>query len=252
MMYDSRFTKRKIFFSLLFLVLVSLIFNLKSIPLARAITMLNGQYIIDAGNLNSVAGTSTGAGGKLDITIGETGGGFSSGPNYKIRAGFEFMHNVIPFTFTIQGMRIDFGPLDAGNPVTRTNSLIVSEGAAYGYQVTAQEDHALLNPSNGLFIPNTTCDNGTCTPTSSDIWTNTLTYGFGYRCDNIVGTDCASGFTTDYYKQFAASPSAQVVMSAAGAGINRTVQITYKVNVSPLQATGLYGNYITYIATPKF
>lgn len=221
--------------------------------IANALRMSNSLYILSATTLNAVSGTSSGGSNKLDITIGETGAGFYSGPNYRIRAGFEYMHPGIAFTFTIKGIMIDFGSLTAGNPVTRTNSIIVSNGSAYGYSVTAQENHALLSPPTGSFIPNTTCDNGLCTPTTSDIWTNSLTYGFGYRCDNISGTDCVSGFTSsNNYKEFAASPSAATVMTSATAGSNRTIQITYKVNVSPTQSTGLYSNLITYIATPKF
>lgn len=240
--------KKKIFTAILSLILLVI-----SAHTAHALKMLNTLYIINSSTLNSISGESSGSGNKLDITVGENGAGFYSGPNYKVRAGFEYMHNTIAFAFTIIGSRIDFGSLDAGTPVTRTNQLVISNGSAYGYQVTAQEDHALLQPANGAFIPNTTCDNGLCTPTTSDIWTNALTYGFGYRCDNISGTDCASGFSTaNYYKQFAASPSAAVVMSSTNVGSNRTAQITYKVNISTTQATGLYGNYITYIATPKY
>jgi len=236
----------------IFIPTLALIFFLFITSSAYALKMLNTFYIINSSTLNSVSGESEGGGNKLDITIGENGAGFYSGPNYKIRAGFEYMHPNVAFAFTIIGTRIDFGALDPGSPVTRTNQLVVSNGSAYGYQVTAQEDHALLNPSNGKFIPDTTCDNGVCTPTSSDIWTNTLTYGFGYRCDNISGTDCASGFTPNYYKQFAASPSAAVVMSSTSVGRGRTAQITYKVNIAATQEAGLYGNYIMYIATPKF
>lgn len=237
----------------IFTLSVGLLLLCSLLSTAHAITMLNSNYIIDSGGLNSIAGTSEGSGKKLDITVGENGAGFYSGPNYKIRAGFEYMHNTIAFAFSIHGSRIDFGSLDPSTPVTRTNQLVISNGSAYGYQVTAQEDHALLQPANGAFIPDTTCDNGVCTPTTSDIWTNVLTYGFGYRCDNLIGSDCASGFSNaDYYKSFAASPSAALVMSSTNVGSNRTAQITYKVNVSPTQATGLYGNYIMFIATPKF
>ena len=240
--------KKKLFILIFILLLLSL-----RAQTAYALKMLNTFYIINSSTLNSVSGESEGGGHKLDITIGENGAGFYSGPNYKIRAGFEYMHPNIAFAFTIIGASINFGSLDPGSPVTRTNQLVITNGSAYGYQVTAQETHALLNPSSGAFIPDTTCDGGLCTPTTSDIWTNALTYGFGYRCDNISGTDCDSGFTTpNYYKQFAASPSAAVVMSSNTVGRNRTAQITYKVNISGTQAGGLYSNYITYIATPKF
>lgn len=236
-----------------FLLILTSYYLIHTSAQAFALKMINSLYIVNSSTLNSISGESEGGGKKLDITVGENGAGLYSGPNYKIRAGFEYMHNTIAFSFSIIGMRIDFGSLDASTPVTRTNELVVSNGSAYGYQVTAQEDHALLQPGNGAFIPDTTCDNGVCTPTTSDSWTNVLVYGFGYRCDNISGTDCASGFSnSNYYKSFAASPSAALVMSSTNVGKNRTVQLTYKVNISPTQATGLYGNYITFIATPKF
>src|SRR5260221_3702295 len=220
---------------------------------ADALTMVNGIYIIDAGNLNSVAGTSTGGNNKLDITVGEKGGGFSNGPNYKIRAGFEFMHNTVTFAFTIQGSKIDFGSLIAGTPVTRTNNIVISNGSAYGYAVTAQESTALRDPSNGKFIPDTTCDDGLCTPTNASIWNTPTTYCFWYHCSNITRIDYASRFTNSTYdKECSASPSATTVMSSTNVGKNRTIQITYKVNIAPTQEAGLYGNYIMFIATPKF
>jgi len=234
-----------------FVVLV-IICSIVATPVA-ALKMINTLYIINSSTLNSISGESEGGGNKLDITVGENGAGFYSGPNYKIRAGFEYMHNTIAFAFTIIGSRIDFGSLDAGSPVTRTNQLVVSNGSAYGYQVTAQEDHALLQPGNGAFIPDTTCNNGLCTPTSAEIWNSPLTYGFGYNCANISGTDCPTDFVDGtYYRPFAASPSAAVVMSSVNVGRNRTAQITYQVNISGTQTTGLYGNTIMFIATPKF
>lgn len=220
---------------------------------ANALNMKGANYIIQMENLNTAAGRPTGANYKVNLTLGQTAPGLYSGTNYKVRSGFQYVNSIIKFAFAIDSQFIDLGTLTATTPVTRTNILTVSNGSANGYAVTANENHQLKVPVSGALIPDTTCDNGTCSPTTSAAWTSTLTYGFGYRCDNVSGTDCASGFTTStFYKQFAASPSAQTVMSGTNVGRNKKVTITYKVNISSTQTAGLYGNVITYVATPTF
>lgn len=236
--------------SVIALVLISTVESVKA-----QTSMSNGNYIIRFGNLNSFAGKPSNAQYQLGITGGQTAPGLYSGSNYKVRAGFQYINSIIPFSFSISSLFIDFGPLAPGSPVTRSNNLTISNGSAYGYTVTARENHPLRVNSSGADIPNTTCDTGTCTDTASAIWTSVLTYGFGYRCDNINGTDCATGFTNpDDYKQFASSESgqlAQPVMQGANVGRNKEVEITYKVNVSSTQPPGQYENIITYIATPN-
>jgi hypothetical protein len=242
--------KLKVLFPLLIPGILFLLLNLK---LVSAQTMTNDDYILKMGNFNMAAGKPTGSGYELSYTAGQTAPGLYSGLNYKVRAGFQYIYTLIPFTFTISNTNIDFGTLTATNPVTRTNTLTISNGSANGYQVTASENHALLIPAYGQTIPDTTCDNGLCTPSSSAEWSSSLAYGFGYRCDNVSGTDCATGFTTpNYYKPFVASPSAEIVMTGANVGRNKQCQITYKVNVSGTQAAGTYTNTIMYIATPTF
>ncbi|MBI4091723.1 MAG: hypothetical protein HY427_00755, partial [Candidatus Levybacteria bacterium] len=91
--------------------------------------------------------------------------------------------------------------------------------------------------------------------TTAAAWTSPLTYGFGYRCDNVSGSDCSSAFaTTNFYKQFASEEAvepAQVVMSTSNVGRNRQGKITYKINISASQPAGIYQNVIKYIATPS-
>lgn len=248
---------KSVFF--LFLILTTCYLLLSTVK-ALALTMTNGFYTITMGNLNSISGTPTNSSYKLGITSGETGSGLYSlnGVNYKVRAGFQYIHSLIRFSFKIQNPAVNFGTLTATTPVNRTSNLIVSNASAGGYVVTAMEDRPLRVNSSGATIPDTTCDNGLCTTTTSGPWIpnidgSSTTYGFGYRCDNISGSDCASGFTTaNYFKQFAASPSAVTVMQGTTAGRNRTVQITYRVNISQTQPSGLYTNVITYIVTPTF
>lgn len=231
----------------------TIIYLLLSTPV-NALNMYDDNYILRMGNLDMVAGKSSGSGKKLGITMGELGSGLYSkeGSNYKVRAGFQYVLSGIPFSFKIINTSIDFGTITAGTPISRTSNLQVSNGSAYGYTVTVNEDHSLLSFPYGITIPDTTCDTGACDPTTSALWQSDLTYGFGYRCDNVSGTDCAISTTAGFYRPFAASPSATTVMSSSQAGRNKEVQVTYKLNVSGTQPAGLYQNILTYVATPTF
>lgn len=242
---------------LLSVVLLTIGQHINFLPIVNAFTMSNADWIIDFGNLNSTSGHPTGTHYKVSNTVGEFGGvGLYSGTNYKVRAGFQYIYSIIPFRFTISNLAIDFGSLTPTNPITRTNTLTVSNGSADGYTVTAFENHALLSPPSGQQIPDTTCDSGTCNESAAAAWTSTLTYGFGYRCDNVSGTDCPSVFATPtYYRQFSNTTlgeTPQAVMSGTNVGRNKQSQITYKVNISGTQAAGTYSNVITFIATPTF
>lgn len=227
--------------------------------IAHAFTMSNSFYIIILGNLNSIAGKAAGTGGTVTFTSGELGSGLYTGTNYTLCAGFYggvscAKPTVGIFTFTVTPTALDFGTIDPTSPVSRTNTLDVLSTSS-GYSVTAIEDHSLQTASASA-IPDTTCDTGTCNPSTASVWTNSLTYGFGYRCDNIAGTDCIS-FVTDYYKPFANAAlleNPQIVMQNTGSGssTDKQAQITYKVNIAASQIPGVYTNTITYVASPNF
>jgi len=219
---------------------------------ANAQTMSNSNYIIQMGNLNMTAGKPTGSGYKLLNTVGQLSPGLYAGTNYKVRAGFEYILSRIPFRFKINNIYIDFGIINPTFPVLRNNILTVSNGSAFGYQVNVSQSRNMTADAYGTQIPATTCDGGTCTPSTAALWTSALTYGFGYRCDNLYRTDCDSQFLTpNYYKPFISSPSAVIVMTGSQVG-TRSATITYKVNVSVVQPAGLYTNVINYIATPTY
>jgi len=223
-----------------------------------AFTMSNTNWIIDFANLNMTSGKPTGANYKVSNTVGQIAPGLYTGTNYTVRAGFQYVYSIIPFRFSINGLTIDFGALTPTNPVTRTNTLTISNGTANGYNVYAYENHALASEIDGTGnqIPDATCDNGLCTQDTSAAWTSSLSYGFGYRCDNVTGTDCGAGFSTStFYKQFAnnvLSESGAPLMKGTNVGRTKVVTITYKVNVSGTQPPGDYFNYITHLAVPTF
>ena len=233
------------------ILIITIALNLSTKAIAQ--TMSNANFILRFGNFNTAAGKTSTGGFTLNLTVGQTAPGLYTGTNFKVRSGFQYIMSIIPFSFTISQTNIDFGSLSPTIASTRTNTLTVSNGSAFGYTVTASENHPLLVPSSGQMIPNTACDSGACTTTSPGAWTLPGTYGFGYTCTNVSGTDCASGFSNGAnFAPFVASPSAVTVMSSINVGRGRQSQITYKVNVSNTQAAGLYTNVINYIATPSF
>lgn len=230
-------------------------------PVSHAFTMSNLLYILEFGNLNSGAGIATGGTRKLISTIGETGAGQFIGTNYQLCAGFyggvencQTATQAITFTFSISQTLIDFGTLEPNNPVSRTNTLSINTNSIYGYSISAIEDHSLSIPNSSTLIPDTTCDNGQCTNSLASLWVNALTYGFGFRCDNVVGTDCASDFSSaNTFRPFASTKNNQTPqILASGTSGQKTSQVTYKVNISGTQAPGLYSNNISFIATPTF
>lgn len=234
--------------------------------LAAAQEMKNGFYIIQMGNLNSIAGISGSEDYKINITSGETAPNLNIGTNYKVRAGFQYIPRKAVFSFSVSNSLIDFGTLSPTNPITRTSLLTISNLAAPGYKITASENHQLLVPKTGAIIPDTTCDNGTCSQSHASIWESSLTYGFGYRCDPIailskgikdkscLPKDLTFYYFPSHYKQFAdssKSESAGTIISGTR-GRNQKATVTYKVNIPSSQASGLYTNAITYIMIPTF
>lgn len=157
-----------------------------------------------------------------------------------------------PFVFSVSETLIDFGTLSPTDPVTRTNRLAIST-TANGYSVIAFSDHPLAS-SDGAVIPDTTCDNGSCSQIVASMWETVLAYGFGYRCDGLLGGQCHTGFIDKtYYKHFAnARNESPVVVVRNKQQKEEAFQITYKVNISATQPRGRYTNTITYIAAPDF
>lgn len=182
--------------------------------------------------------------------------GFLNGTNYTIKSGYENLQSSNPFSFNVSNSVIDYGPLSPTNQIYRTSNINISNTSTKRFIVIAYEDHPLLTTGLNSFIPDTTCDNGSCSQVTGSIWTNTLTYGFGYRCDNVIRNDCPIDLNqNDYYRQFSdlsKNETAQVLMSSNSPASNHEIQITYKVNISKTQPIDSYNNTITYIAVPGY
>lgn len=176
-------------------------------------------------------------------------------PNFTVKTGYSSGQQDLPFVFSLSKNIISFGNLNPGEPIIRTLSLIISNNPASSYQVLASENHPLQTFSTDATIPDTTCDQGTCQEQAA-AWNQPLTYGFGYRCDDIQGNSCSDEFSKNsFYKQFAhegADKLDKTIISGISYNKENKVEISYKVNVSNTQPKGSYQNVIKYIAIPSF
>lgn len=227
------------------------------LPSAAAQSMSNQNYIIQSQEIDTASTTAPNDNYKPKSTTGKFSGSTSEGVNFKIEVGIDNATSTLPLSASLSSDLIDFGALTPTNPIIRTVDISVYSLSTYGYSVIAAQNHVLQqNPeASGDIIPNTTCDNGTCDGKNSAEWTNTLTYGFGYRCDNVTGVDCNSGFfRANFYKHFSNSSNSesfQSIMDGIGSK-TKDIRLSYKINISGTQAQGIYSNIITYIAIPNF
>jgi hypothetical protein len=143
---------------------------------------------------------------------------------------------------------IDFGILSATNPIIRKINISVMS-SNNSYQVAINQNHPLQNRNNTL-IPDTTCDNGSCTQSLPSLWESTLTYGFGYRCEGKI---CNNNFKQKNYYQQIADTAKKEPMQIIFQGIqNQQTDLLYKINIPRIQQSGIYSNMITYIITSNY
>ena len=255
---------RSIFFLKTFTVTVVVFFVFVIAPsdilLGQAV-LESENYEIQLPGFNSGGGSPGSTNYEVDSTVGQTAIGLYSSNGYFVRSGFQYIQSIIPFSFSVEDISIDFGSLSSGVPVTRTSDLTVKAGGAFGYSVKAQENHPLENAFSTQ-ITDTLCDNGLCTQTSAEVWSQDTTTGFGF---NIQGDDVPSDFTNStYFRQFSDASSAEnpaVIMTKSEVTWdypNNTwpwesiATVTYKVNIGSTQAGGNYQNIVTYTAIPSF
>lgn len=220
------------------------------------------NYQIQFPGFNSGAGVPSSTNYSVGSTIGQAIQGIFSSSGYQVRAGFQYINTIIPFTFEISDFLIDFGTLTPSTPVTDQATITIKAGGAGGYSVKAIEETALKRVNDTDTIPDTQCDSGSCNETTAQTWTSASTYGFGYNMD---GDDVPATFsTTDHYRPF---PNASTPESPATVMTKSQVTwdhpnntwpweseatITYKVNVSGTQPAGNYQAVITFIAIPSY
>ena len=202
----------------------------------------NNSYTIQGGDIEQKTQSSDKSSDKTTNTY--------FGENYQVTTGFEDIEDSHPFSFSVSNNLVDYGPLTATNPVSRTTDLIISKGSSRGYSVFAFANRELSDVNNDS-IPDTTCDNGTCSETSSGVWSGNLSFGFGYRCE-IEASPCSKDFLIENsFKQFANDSKSEAYEAIINSFDSRKAKIEYKVNISNNQAKNSYSNSITFIAIPN-
>lgn len=227
----------------------------RPVPLS-AEELKSDSYIIQFGNFNTTSGEKSSASYNVTDTVGQTGSGpfgayGSSG--YFVGGGFQYIYQIDTFRFTISKIAIDLGTLTPGVHNTGSHTLTITTKGAGGYTIYAYELHPLRTLGGVDVIPDTTCDAGTCTDTTAQVWITPTIPGFGF---NMTGDDIPADFVnSNYFRPFAdisAADTMQVVMSSANIANQRQSTVTYKAGVSGSQAAGSYQTGVVYVAVPGY
>ena len=219
-----------------------------------AIPMDSSRFKMESANVEIAGGNKTSTSYKLADTVGQLAAGQYSSTGYVVKAGFQYLHSIIPFRFSISDINIDLGTLVPGTSSIATTNLTVYFGGAGQYQVTAIEEGPLKTQSSNV-IPDTSCDGGanTCNESLAKIWSSASAYGFGYGMSgNDISTDFIDG---TYFRPFpdrTAAESPSTIMTSINVGKNRQSTVTFKVNISSIQPAGSYQTVINFVATPSY
>lgn len=240
-----------------FLLLISLFtlpFTLYPFFSVRAENMESDSYKLNNTNLNMTSGEKSSENFTITDTVGQTGSGKYSSNGFIVKAGFQYVYSAIPFTFSISKSSITFANLAPSTPVTDSLGLKVTSGASHGYKVTIIADNH-LKKNNGVYIPETSCDDSTksCTVNTANIWNSLSSYGFGY---SLSGDDIPTDFKSSlFYKPFALESEGfkpSVLMSNSQVGRKKEAVMSLKLNVSNEQETGQYQNTLKFVAIPSY
>ncbi len=153
--------------------------------------------------------------------------------------------------FSVSSTIINYGRLAPGEPIIR--DLTINLGSNTGASVVASGSDSLKSEDNQE-IPDTTCDEGTCTELIPAKWTSPLTYGFGYRCEDINGTSCDRSFLhQNIYKQFpnASNKEAFEIINDSVTTKATSSKINLKVNIPGSLTETSFSNTIQIVALPK-
>ncbi len=219
---------------------------------SKASTMSDENYIIDLNPEITIAPQTH----LQDVKgISDVRQGVINGNGFAVEQGFDYIFGLNDFVFSLSPLIIDYGPFSPTNPVTRLQNLSINVGSAFSYAVGATEDHELmLQNGKTIIIPSTTCDDGLCSNEFASGWSNPLTFGFGYSCKALAGSDCViknSGDFMEFPNQID-SDNLENVMSGTGSDKIKKSEIIYKINTATTQPKGLYSNTVTYIAVPGY
>lgn len=147
---------------------------------------------------------------------------------------------------------IDYGQLYPTEPIIRNLTLSALSKWPYGFYLTTHQNYPLKSSANT--IPNTSCDNGSCTQSLAAGWNSILTYGFGYQCRPINGVTCAHQNKDNSFLSFANKNEGQTPEPFFSSNTTKeAVKATaiLKINTPKSQSKEIYQNTLYFVAIPK-
>lgn len=233
----------KIFITFLVLLLIP------SLPEAIAAEMANDSFILDLNSpYQDIQNTSKDK--KIDQIYLEDKNSID-GNGFIAELSYPREKKKMPLTLSVSSTLINFGEIKPGEPLIRTHVLNMQPGSTPSYQLLASEKH-ILTSSRGNQIGNTSCDSGNCTQYVADLWTNPLTYGFGFKCSSSKDSVCNSE-QSDFYQRFA-NDAAEELSTPIASSLSpqyEKVVISYKINIPGTQPQEGYQTTIEYLLVPN-
>lgn len=232
--------------------------KLTSLVLAIAIALLFSHQVwadrMGSNNYNLLfttvdigGGTTSSTNYTIDVSLGQTAAKKWAENGYIVKAGFQYVHVLYPFSFELSDTTLDFGTLLPNTPVTEQLTATVNH-RGQGYEVKVYEDHKLQTFDGSAWIDDTVCDGPNCTATNAEVWDLPGTYGFGY---NVSGHDVSPDFEgLTYFRPFSTSPV--TFMESSQAAKDRQSLVKAKVNINSTQGAGTYQTVLRFIAVPKY
>jgi hypothetical protein len=157
---------------------------------------------------------------------------------------------------TTTATSVPFGVLTLDTFKVGSQKLTVSTNAASGYAITAIENERLSNlAATPSYIPDTTCDSGTCTETSGSTWATADSHpGFGYTLAIVSGTPTIAPTAPNFspFPSLAGTEAPFQIMSNDGIASSQAAYVCYQISVDATQQAGNYENQVTYTATASF
>lgn len=163
----------------------------------------------------------------------------------------------------VDSLNAEIAGLSPGIMAQTSNSILVSSNAPMGYAIYAQENQQPVSLAVRLgtplternSIPDTTCDDGTCTIDSAGVWDDPDVAGFGY---SVVGLDSLADFANGTkYRPFASASKGEAAVKIAEAALtgealtSRQTQVIYRASVAAGSEAGIYTNSINYTFVPS-
>lgn len=163
---------------------------------------------------------------------------------------------------SLDKMAIEMNNLSPGITAQEIGTVTVNSNSPAGYALYVQQNHQLQNMAmpgamltSRTVVPDTTCDDKSCTPTVAGTWENNDQAGFGY---SVMGGDSLADFANGTkYRPFATKDNGEnpVLIAqeeAATSNLNdRQTQVVYRTRVASDNEAGIYANGIIYTVIPS-